>query len=63
LSADATPGQAERLTALGAKAYVTKPIAIPAFLALVSSLLREAATRSAGTGRASDEPTGPGPGA
>jgi CheY-like chemotaxis protein len=61
LSADASPGQAERLTALGARAYVTKPIAIPAFLAMVRSVLHEAAVRSAGTGRASDAPTEPDP--
>ena len=35
LSADATPGQVERLLAVGARAYLTKPLDVPKFLALV----------------------------
>ena len=35
LSADATPGQVERLLAVGAQAYLTKPLDVPKFLALV----------------------------
>jgi PAS domain S-box-containing protein len=40
LSADATPGQIERLIASGAKAYLTKPLDVPEFLAAVGELLR-----------------------
>ncbi len=35
LSADATPGQVERLLAAGAEAYLTKPLDIRQLLALV----------------------------
>jgi signal transduction histidine kinase/ActR/RegA family two-component response regulator len=39
VSADATPGQRRRLLELGAAAYVTKPIDVPAFLELLDQLL------------------------
>lgn len=39
LSADATPGQVERLLASGARAYLTKPFDLGEFLALVDDLL------------------------
>jgi len=39
LSADATPGQVERLLADGARAYLTKPLDIGAFLAAVDEVL------------------------
>jgi signal transduction histidine kinase/ActR/RegA family two-component response regulator len=45
VSADATPGQLRRVLELGAVAYVTKPIDVPAFLELLDQLL--------GTGAAS----------
>jgi CheY-like chemotaxis protein len=40
LSADATPGQIDRLLAAGAKSYLTKPLDIQPFMALLSELLR-----------------------
>jgi CheY-like chemotaxis protein len=39
LSADATPGQIERLRATGADDYLTKPIDVVAFLALIDRIL------------------------
>jgi CheY-like chemotaxis protein len=39
VSADATPGQIERLLARGAKAYLTKPLDVPRFLQTLSDLL------------------------
>jgi protein-histidine pros-kinase len=39
VSADATPGQIERLLAAGARAYLTKPLDVRAFLQLVRTLL------------------------
>ena len=39
LGADATPGQVERLLADGARAYLTKPLDIGEFLALVDDVL------------------------
>jgi CheY-like chemotaxis protein/anti-sigma regulatory factor (Ser/Thr protein kinase) len=39
VSADATPGQRRRMLELGAAAYVTKPIDVPAFLELLDQLL------------------------
>ncbi len=39
LSADATPGQVERLVAIGARAYLTKPLDVRRFLALVDEAL------------------------
>jgi len=39
MSADATPGVALRLTAIGARAFVTKPIAIAEFLAVTERFL------------------------
>ena len=39
LSADATPGQADRLTAAGALAYVTKPIDLSVFISLLDEVL------------------------
>ncbi|HEY1013349.1 MAG TPA: response regulator, partial [Herpetosiphonaceae bacterium] len=42
LSADATPGQRERLLALGASAYLTKPLATDELLQTASHLLRPA---------------------
>ena len=41
VSADATPGQIERLLALGAHSYLTKPLDIKHFIQLVEELLRE----------------------
>jgi signal transduction histidine kinase/ActR/RegA family two-component response regulator len=41
LSADATPGQIERLRASGAHDYLTKPIDVAAFRALVGRLLED----------------------
>jgi len=41
VSADATPGQAKRLTALGAQAYLTKPLNVKHFVRLVEELLGE----------------------
>ncbi len=39
VSADATPAQAQRLRALGAKAYLTKPLVLPTFLEVVERSL------------------------
>jgi CheY-like chemotaxis protein len=39
LSADATPGQIERLKAAGADEYLAKPIDVPTFLGLIAGLL------------------------
>lgn len=39
VSADATPGQIERLLALGAADYLTKPFDVPHFLAVIDTLL------------------------
>jgi signal transduction histidine kinase/ActR/RegA family two-component response regulator len=39
LTADATPGQRERLLALGANSYLTKPLNVPAFLKIVDDML------------------------
>ncbi len=39
VSADATPAQAQRLRALGAKAYLTKPLVLPTFLEAVERSL------------------------
>ena len=39
LSADATPARVTRLLAEGAAAYLTKPLDVPEFLALVDRLL------------------------
>jgi CheY-like chemotaxis protein len=41
ISADATPGQIERLLAAGAHSYLTKPLDIKKFLALVDEILSE----------------------
>jgi CheY-like chemotaxis protein len=41
LSADATPGQAERLRAAGASEYLTKPIDVARFLGLLDRSLEE----------------------
>ena len=41
VSADATPGQIERLLALGAHSYLTKPLDIKLFIKLIEELLRE----------------------
>lgn len=46
VSADATPGQAERLLAAGAQAYVTKPFDVPAFLGAIEQTLARAAQRA-----------------
>jgi len=40
LSADATPGQVDRVLAAGARAYLTKPIDVPAFLAVLAETLQ-----------------------
>jgi len=42
LSADATPGQSERLLAAGAQAYLTKPLDVRQFLALVDEHMSKA---------------------
>ncbi|RYZ88281.1 MAG: response regulator, partial [Proteobacteria bacterium] len=39
VSADATPGQIERLLAAGAKAYLTKPLDVGQFLTTISQFL------------------------
>ena len=39
LSADATPGQVQRLLAAGARAYLTKPLDVRQFLALLDEIL------------------------
>lgn len=44
LSGDATPSQIERLLVLGARNYLTKPISVAPFLAVVDELLEENAT-------------------
>ena len=49
LSADATPGQVERLLADGARAYLTKPLDISAFLALVDEVLAPGTPADPGT--------------
>jgi PAS domain S-box-containing protein len=41
VSADATPGQVERLLALGARAYLTKPINVKTFVQLIEGVLEE----------------------
>jgi PAS domain S-box-containing protein len=41
LSADATPAQRERLLQAGARAYLTKPLALPSVLALIDQHLAE----------------------
>ena len=41
VSADATPAQVQRLLALGAKAYLTKPLEIPTLLQVVNGALAE----------------------
>lgn len=45
VSADATPGQMEKALTLGALHYVTKPLAVSAFLALVDDALESVDTR------------------
>jgi CheY-like chemotaxis protein len=44
LSGDATPSQIERLLVLGARNYLTKPISVEPFLAVVDELLEANAT-------------------
>jgi PAS domain S-box-containing protein len=39
LSADATPGQVERLRAAGAHAYVTKPLAVQPFIEIITEVM------------------------
>ncbi len=41
ISADATPGQVERLLAAGARDYLTKPLDVKKFLALLDGALKE----------------------
>ncbi|TAK01863.1 MAG: response regulator [Chloroflexota bacterium] len=41
MSADATPGLVDRLVAMGASAFVTKPLAISEFIAITDRLLAE----------------------
>jgi len=41
ISADATPGQITRLLASGARAYLTKPLDVKKFLALLDEALQE----------------------
>jgi CheY-like chemotaxis protein len=57
LSADATPHQIERLRAAGARDYLTKPIDVERFLAVLDRLLLEQPVASAvrtGTARDSE---------
>ena len=49
LSADATPGQVERLRASGARSYLTKPLDIGEFLALVDGVLPPGTPADPGT--------------
>ena len=42
ISADATPGQEERLGAAGAVTYLTKPFAVKSFLETIDELLKAA---------------------
>jgi len=42
LSADATPGQIQRLLAAGASQYLTKPLDVTRFLEVVDQLLQAA---------------------
>ena len=44
MTADASPGVAERLTAMGARAFVTKPFAIADFLDVAAPFLRRPPT-------------------
>ena len=39
LSADATPGQIKRLTAAGAREYLTKPLDVAQLLSLIDATL------------------------
>jgi CheY-like chemotaxis protein len=39
LSADATPGQVDRLMAVGAYAYITKPLVVARFIDVVNEVL------------------------
>ena len=41
VSADATPGQAERLVSLGAHSYLTKPLDVKLFVQLIENLMGE----------------------
>ena len=41
VSADATSGQIERLTSLGAQAYLTKPLNVKHFVRVIEDLLGE----------------------
>jgi signal transduction histidine kinase/AmiR/NasT family two-component response regulator len=45
ISADATPGQIERLVAAGAHTYLTKPLDVRQFLQVVNEILREIPAR------------------
>jgi len=49
VSADATPGQVTRLLAQGADAYLTKPLDVSEFLALLDRLFNRTATPCATT--------------
>jgi AmiR/NasT family two-component response regulator len=42
ITADATPGQVQRLIASGAAAYLTKPLNVSQFLELLDELLVDA---------------------
>ena len=46
LSADATRGQVSRLLAQGATAYLTKPLDVSEFLALIDRLFAETVTHA-----------------
>jgi CheY-like chemotaxis protein len=46
ISADATPTQIERLRAAGAWDYLTKPLDVPRFLALLDRFMKERQVRS-----------------
>jgi CheY-like chemotaxis protein len=48
VSADATEGQAERLLAAGAAAYITKPIDVPRLLEVLGEQLGERSGAGAG---------------
>jgi PAS domain S-box-containing protein len=48
ISADATAGRIDRLLALGARAYLTKPLEVKKFLALLDEILQERGLSHAG---------------
>jgi CheY-like chemotaxis protein len=45
VSADATPGRIQQVMAAGARHYLTKPVALSAFLALLDGMMEAVDTR------------------